>query len=440
MINLVRNLIILFILCISLQGYAKDITIEWLPPQSNLRLRINVTTRQLEQENNADGWQVIRPVQILDIDINTLGNKPYMPDFFYLPNNIIRFAIQGTGMVFDFDQQVATLKRVDRTEHSGYNFSATRFYRNKVLYSVGGEGFWNYNKHITYFDDKSSKEWELFRPKNKGPEHIADGFQGYSSKLDVFYSGGSNNKNFLEDETIEFTKEFQKFNFKSKSWEVLGKISNKIPLADHRSIYWNGQHFVQLAKDRLYIIDPEKNEIYLYKDNGTYFESSGTHYVSHDTIKYYHFAERGPISNIPVTALLKKSTYLGRFYEQDYTSYYLAGILTVFVGFLSFLVYKKKRKIEPSFDDLERKLIKALLHAGENYIPTNDLNEILECGNKSQENQRRIRFMTIKQVNEKLAYYYNIKNAIERSASTEDKRLINYRLKKGVKEKIKAIL
>jgi hypothetical protein len=68
------------------------------------------------------------------------------------------------------------------------------------------------------------------------------------------------------------------------------------------------------------------------------------------------------------------------------------------------------------------------------------LNEILECGNKSQENQRRIRFMTIKQVNEKLAYYYNIKNAIERSAYTEDKRLINYRLKKGVKEKIKAIL
>jgi hypothetical protein len=89
---------------------------------------------------------------------------------------------------------------------------------------------------------------------------------------------------------------------------------------------------------------------------------------------------------------------------------------------------------------LERKLLKALLAAGENYIPTNELNDILECGTKSQENQRRIRFMTIKQVNEKLAYYYNIKNAIERLASTEDKRLINYRLKKGVKEKIKAIL
>jgi hypothetical protein len=80
------------------------------------------------------------------------------------------------------------------------------------------------------------------------------------------------------------------------------------------------------------------------------------------------------------------------------------------------------------------------MEAGENSIPTNELNEILECDTKSQENQRRIRFMTIKQVNEKLDFYYNIKNAIERSASTEDKRLVTYRLKKGVKEKIKAIL
>jgi hypothetical protein len=103
-------------------------------------------------------------------------------------------------------------------------------------------------------------------------------------------------------------------------------------------------------------------------------------------------------------------------------------------------IYVKKRKLEPTFDVLERKLLQALLTAGDECIPTNELNEILECGTKSQENQRRIRFMTIKQVNEKLAFYYNIKNAIERTASTEDKRLITYRLKKGVKEKLKAIL
>lgn len=439
-LKLVRILLILCLIHNSFASHANDTTIEWLPPHTNLRLRINLNSLQLEKENNRNGWEAIHPIEVSEIDKNTLINKPYLPDYFYLPNHIIRFAIQGTGLVYDYDQKTATLKRIDRTIHSGYNFSAKRFIRKDQLFSIGGEGFWSYNKHITYFDDRSSNEWELFRPKNNGPDHISDGFQGYSNKLDVFYSGGSNNKNFLEDETLEFTKDFQKFNFKTKSWEILGEISNKIPLANHRRIYWNGQHFVQLAGDRLYIIDPEKNEIYLYKDNGAYFESSGTHYVSNDTIKYYHFADRGPVSVIPVLALLKKSTYVGPFYEQDFTTYYLAGILAVFVGFISFTIYKKKRKIEPSFDDLERKLLNTLMHAGENYIPTNELNDILECSSKSQENQRRIRFMTIKQVNEKLAFYYNIKDAIERTPSTEDKRLINYRLKKGVREKIKAIL
>lgn len=438
--QLVRNLIILLFLSIATASFAIDSAIEWLPPQSNLRFRINLTLKQLEHETSTEGWQKIRSITISDEDLFTLKSKPYNADYFYLPNNTLRFAIQGTGLIFDFNQQTATLTRKDRTLHSGYNFSASRFMRKNQLFSIGGEGFWNYNPHITYFDEKTTNEWEIFRPKNPGPTHIADGFQGYSKLLDVFYSGGSNNKNYLEDESVTFTKDFQKFNFQTKKWEVLGLISNQIPLAEHRKIYWNGQHFVQLASDRLYIIDPEKNEVYVYKDNGTYFESNGTHYVSNDTIKYYHYTHRGPISTIPVLALLKKSTYVGKFYHVDYTPYYLAGISLFFLVVVSILIYKKKRKIEPTFDPLERKLVQALLAAGENYIPTNELNDILECGTKSQENQRRIRFMTIKQVNEKLAFYYNINNAIERTASTEDKRLITYRLKKGVREKIKAIL
>jgi len=210
-------------------------------------------------------------------------------------------------------------------------------------------------------------------------------------------------------------------------------------LETHRTIYWNGTHFVQLARDRVFIIDPVKNEVYEYKNNSTYFESGGDHYIEGDMIKYYHFAHRGPISIIPIHDLLKKSTYLGRFYEVDYTKYYLAFLGLILVFGFAYWLFQKKRKIEPSFDSLERKLLKSLLDAGDESISTNQLNEILECANKSQENQRRIRFMTIKQVNEKLAFYYNIKNAIERTASTEDKRLITYRLKKGVKEKIKAL-
>ncbi len=421
-------------------SYALENTINWLPPHQNLRQRINLDTRQFEQEVSSDSWVSIRPLLANEQEFVTLVAKPNHADYFYISKNTIRFVIQGTGLVYDFEPTTATLKRVDRTIHSGYNFGATRFIRKNTLYSIGGEGFWAYNKHITYFDEKISKEWELLRPKNPGPEMISSGFLGYSASEDVFYSGGSIHKNFLEDEKLSFPRELQRFNFATKSWEILGNISADLPLEEHRAIFWNGTHFVHLARDRAYIIDPAKNEVYQYLDNSTYFEANGDFFVSGDTIKYFHFAHRGPLSIIPVNELLKKSTYIGRFYEPDYSLYYLGGAgLLILIG-IFYWVYTRKRKIEPSFDDLERKLLKALIDSGDNYIPTNELNEILECASKSQENQRRIRFMTIKQVNEKLAFYYNIKNAIERTASTEDKRLITYRLKKGVREKIKAIL
>ncbi|MEY4987408.1 MAG: hypothetical protein RL567_1187 [Bacteroidota bacterium] len=442
-ISALRQFRIFFLLafvCLPFTNYSIDYFIDWLPPHTNLRQRIHVETRQIEQEISADNWVSKGPILLEEQDLQELVQKSSRADYFYRPDHKIRFVFQGNGIVFDFDTITHSLKRVDRTMHSGYNFSAIRFYRNDVLYSIGGEGFWSYNRHITYFDDKTTKEWEILRPKNLGPAMISDGFQGYSATDDMYYSGGSNHKNFLEDEKIEYPKEFQRFNFKTKTWEVLGNISPKIPLEEHRTIFWNGTHFVQMARDRLYIIDPIKNEVYEYKDNATYFEVGGDHYISGDTIKYYHFAHRGPIASVPVLALLKKSKYLGKFYEVDYTSYYLIGISLLVLVALVYGIYIKKRKLEPTFDALERKLLQALLTAGDECIPTNELNEILECGTKSQENQRRIRFMTIKQVNEKLAFYYNIKNAIERTASTEDKRLITYRLKKGVKEKLKAIL
>lgn len=435
-----QRILIFCLLGIYSSGFALEHVFNWLPPHQNLRQRINLDTRQFEQEVSSDAWTVIRPLLVDEKDFAVLASKSNHADYFYISKNTIRLVIQGTGLIYDFDTTTATLKRLDRTIHSGYNFGATRFIRKNILYSIGGEGFWSNNRHITYFDEKISKEWELLRPKNLGPELISSGFLGYSAANDVFYSGGSIHKNFLEDEKLSFPREFQRFNFATKSWEILGNISAALPIEEHRNIVWNGKYFVHLARDRAYIIDPEKNEVYQYKDNAIYFESGGEHYVSGDTIKYFHFTHRGPLSIIPVNELLKKSTYIGRFYEPDYSPYYLGGAgLLILIG-VFYWVYTKKRKIEPSFDALERKLLKALIESGENYIPTNELNEILDCANKSQENQRRIRFMTIKQVNEKLAFYYNIKNAIERTASTEDKRLITYRLKKGVKEKIKAIL
>ena len=232
MYKLVRPLILITFLLLSWSSFAIDHVIDWLPKGASLRHRINLDTRNLETETAVDQWKIVRPIVISEDDRNTLITKYYRADYFFLNQDLIRFAVQGTGIVFDFHVASAQVNRIDQTLHSGYNFSAIRFFRNNIIYSIGGEGFWGYNRQITYFDDRTTKEWELFRPKNKGPEHISAGFQGYSAKEDAFYSGGGTNKNFLEDEKITFERDFYKFSFKTKTWELLGEISSKISLEE----------------------------------------------------------------------------------------------------------------------------------------------------------------------------------------------------------------
>jgi hypothetical protein len=65
---------------------------------------------------------------------------------------------------------------------------------------------------------------------------------------------------------------------------------------------------------------------------------------------------------------------------------------------------------------------------------------LLDCDTKSQESQRRIRFMVIKQINEKIEMHLGIQECIERIPSEEDKRLTNYRLKSGTEKKIKELV
>jgi len=106
-------------------------------------------------------------VSILTNELAELKTKFSYADPFQKSNKITRFILQGTGLIYEFDEKEKRLTRIDKTTHSGYNFSAHRFYRNNVLYSIGGEGFWSYNRRITYFDEKASKEWEILRPKTK---------------------------------------------------------------------------------------------------------------------------------------------------------------------------------------------------------------------------------------------------------------------------------
>jgi len=435
-------LFILFLIGFGTQTNAQIKSLEWKPAGANLlRSRLNLETLQEEMEISSSNWKAVSNFEIDSEELQALKTKYYFGDPFILTNHTIRFVIQGTGMVFDYDTIRKSLKRIDKTIHSGYNFSASRFYRNNILFSVGGGGFWNYNPRITYFDDKTSKEWELYRPKNEGPAIIEEGYQGYSKKADAFFSGGGLKKNFLENEEFEYQKDFYSFDFKSKSWNNLGEINAKLKVKQSTTIFWNGTHFVQFGRDKVYLINPIENKVFVYQDNATYFEEGNHYFIKNDTIFYTKPQNlNSPLFIIPVNELLKKSTYVGEFYSKDFTFEIILIILLISISLSVILFIKWKKKKHKTLDETEKKVLNYFLKSSNKSITTIDLNEILDCTHKSQESQRRARHITINQINDFLEQEFQIQQAIERIPSEDDKRIIHYQLKKGIEQKIEKIL
>jgi len=437
----------LFFAIILLLGYsdifAEDRYFTWFDPKTQLRARIDVETYELQTESDSKGWLNEGKIK-LDPDIFNHFPLRVVNHYFHYDNgNRIRITVDGTGHVFDYFPLKKELIRVDDTFYSGYNFYSNKFIRKGKVYSAGGEGFWSQSTSITYFDDKI-KEWEILRPKNKGPNSIVGGYQAYNSKLDVYYSGGSRINHFLEEEKMENLDEFFLFDFKKNKWELLGILNPKLPYKDFVDIIWAGDVFLHFFGGNIFIINPQTNEVFLHKDPTKSFLFGNSLYVNKDTIINFWNKDKGIIQKISISEIKSKSTYWGEFYSSKIKIawYYLGLALIIFLG--SFLWWRKKISIKNKaviFNDMERKLLLKLLELNaEEHLTTHDINDILETNNKSQDNQRKIRITFISELNNKLKLKFNMDNGIERKSLEEDKRLTVYVCNQQLRTEIKNLL
>jgi hypothetical protein len=408
-----------------------------------MRVRIDLDNYDLYRELSAGGW-----VNEGKIDVNPADLKDLTPSinnyyFFYDKGERIRLTLDGTGQIFDFIPASKKLSRLDRTIHSGFNFGAQRFIREGVVHSFGGTGFWSFSQALTYYDEKTA-EWQLLRSRNPGPLSIFNGYQGYSAKSDMFYSGGSEFYQFLEKLDIEYSDEFYAFDFKTHQWVLLGDINADLPYKKLREIIWTGNYFIHFANDKLYTIDPAKNKVYEYHDPNKVLQGGYMNYSKGDTVFTYWHINDGPVVKFSVSEILAKSEFLGPFYTPKTNRwFYVLGLGIVFVVFGAYLWIKKSKKTQVSlfFNSLEIKLLRALMHQDvSSPLSTNEINDILELSDKSLENQRRIRMNIINQVNQKIALFFQVEKAIERIASHEDKRLILHKLNPEVVKHIKDYL
>jgi len=69
---------------------------------------------------------------------------------------------EGTGRVYQWSGDTAngTWTRIDSTYFTGYNYGALVFNLGKEIYSFGGQGFWNTNGNLRYYNGVS-REWNV---------------------------------------------------------------------------------------------------------------------------------------------------------------------------------------------------------------------------------------------------------------------------------------
>lgn len=434
----------LFILLIlSQQVFGIEGYFTWVNPQTKLRVRINPDTYELFSEQENGPWKNEGKIK-LDPKIFNHLPKQIMNNFFSIDDGKkIKLTLLGTGQVYEYTPTKKELIRLDNTFHSGYNFNATQFIRKGLLYSIGGEGFWSFNSTISYFDEKI-KEWEILRPKNKGPVIIADGYQGYSTRQDAFYSGASLQRNYLETEEIKYQNDLYLFDFKENKWQILGKINEDLPYKKTGEVFWTGELFLHFANQNIYIIDPLKNQVYLHQDNKKNLILGYNPTLDQDTLILFKSHNEGPVLKLSISEIKKNSTYLGKFYTNGISWYwYYIGLLLIII-IMTILKWKRKESIEGDeliFTELEKRFLNKLLDLKPNeYLNTFEINDILDASDKSQENQRKIRFNVIGQINKKLKSRYNWDNAIERKPLPEDKRLTVYMLDPLVLAELKRLM
>lgn len=148
----------------------------------------------------------------------------------------------GSGRLYQIvkiDQSKYQLLRIDSTLHTGINFGSINWIHRDTLFQFGGIGFWRIKDHFTFFSNKTH-EWELFSSNKRVPVYqSADNGVIYhmDQKAGKFYLSHSilqqdfpNTLTTLSDDTCMV------FNFKDRTWTILGKLNPALKEIGKRSI------------------------------------------------------------------------------------------------------------------------------------------------------------------------------------------------------------
>lgn len=393
----------------------------------------------------------------------------------------------GTGRIYQLKQKEEKYawQRLDSTVYTGYNFGSKFFHIDTMIYSYGGQGFFNLNGNLRYFNDES-KEWDAANISHSIPWLLRSGLyhQIDTSSKTLYVEAWPHFQNQSLKETInkELKESLWKLDIQSGEWSKLGTVNLDNIFVVGETPFGTLVNFtkiVDIKNNKLYEISKQmKDKIFkilgtssnphelaysffldstLYVgDTGTYLDSlviSRNDLVSSETKFYTPTKPALPVSerNLFLGIILALGCFctylLVRKKKGNYPTTTIAAI-----GTPSLEIEKEEKESQVVFrsgklmellNEREKLLLDFIYkHSLDERLTTiEEINKVIGASQRSAEVQKRLRSDLIGAINDKLEIISESKyNVVEKQRSEFDKRSFEYFIRPEHMELVEKVL
>lgn len=389
----------------------------------------------------------------------------------------------GSGIVYGSMKDNAGtiyMKRLDSTEHFGYNINSFTFTAQNKLYNIGGYGMWRWNGQLRVFQE-ATQQWEIeplseeLAVSNSLPGAPIWISSDHKRLISLGYLKGNQALQGKDNQAVSLVAELIALDLKLFKWTQIGKLSPQVSK-------WLKPELLLLSMESgllfsnfgpIYLLDLEHFKIkeLVNSDIQNILMRKLNTAVTWNKGDMVYF---GRINSGGIDSLQLKSSYFKETGERVFVQpFYTSPITIILAALFLFVVYliisllkgriiagKDSIKNEQNkadtclsspypgievFDAVEQSLLHLLIANGAQMgkrTGTDEVNRILGVAQKSLDMQKRKRSDVIRSINAKYKLIQPMTTLplVDRVKSDLDARLYEYFLLEEEIEKIQTIL
>ncbi|MFL0161101.1 hypothetical protein [Aquirufa salirivi] len=450
-------------------------TLEWFSAGTGYFYKIDFENKQLSRTKNGLPWSNLGILSLENVEKTDLISANYAVKEFSIENSDWAYLlISCTNQVYQINKKQLALKRIDQTYYRGANCLSTTFYRNGVLYSFGGYGFWTSTNILTKYH-ADGKEWLSIQAKGNVPAAITMGLTAYVPSQDKFITMGNHVINDTDSKRLDqvdwgmYEYNFEKSEFVSQGKIELEEIKSFLEKDLTRYYLFNGRYFILLDKsgqkknfDMLYFIDVlDDFKTYRWKNtNRLVIEGPYTGnfdkaiHVNGDTLIWTNLSNQSSPNKIKnhrmmLNDVLRESEYLGKLGQAPWYQTVLEGsVVIITLAFLvfAFFLYQKWKKIrlvkqlKIMLGENEKMLLDFLiLNYTTGYISGHQIIAFFGKHKSSPESQRQFRAKIFENLTKSLRLLLGKEQILDVHTDEKDQRMFTYRLNPEVYQILKSL-